>query len=827
MLATLRSGWLWMGPAILGSALAMAAPPGAAAGPTAASPAQVQAAVPGTITTIGGGLGGPGLGTAVGVNPCAVTYAGGSLYVTDFIFDVISQRMPSAVRQIDATTGNLRTLAGDGADSTVNPFGGANRATESGFGDACGIAVDHAGNVLVSDGVSFSDGAGDGGGVGIRVIAHSVGRFYGETMYRGDIYTLPNTATDRVMPGALAIDGAGNVLFISTDNKIYAFANKSGTFYGVKMTAGQRFLIAGGGTSRRDGVPALKAAFSFADNSGHANGPFVTGLRIDHQGNVVIADPGDELIRVLAARTGTFYGMAMRPDHVYTIAGHGVGSFRNGGLATRTAIGSTAGLAVDHSGNIVISSFDPVVARRSWSAILVLAVRSGRFYGQSMTAGHIYRIAGSSAKSPGDGGPALKAAFVAPFGVSVDGNGNVVVADRGSLRVIAVRTGTFYGRRMRAEFIYRIAGTRQPVFSGDGGPARSAEMTVNQVNAPVAVDGSGDVLIANGSELRFVPAASATLFGRPMRAGFVYRIAGTLFVGSRGDGGPATNARLGGPEGIAADAAGNAVIADTGNFRVRVIAARTGSFYGRQMTAGDIYTVAGDGQPAESGDGGPAVNAGIGEPVAVAVGTAGDLVISTVLNTGLSTTCEVRIVAGASGQRYGLQMTAGDIYTIAGGSACQTSGDGGPARSAGLYRPGALVVDSAGNIVVKAGGVRVIAAKSGTFYGQQMTAGDIYSAVEPAETQWTGLAVDGSGNLLVTEPTQNAVLVVAESTGTFYGQPMTAGNTYQIAGNGFAGHGGDGGPATSASLLSPDGIALTKTGDIILSQYHWISKITG
>src|SRR5215470_13843928 len=320
MLATLRSGWLWMGPAILGSALAMAAPPAAAAGPTAASPAQVQAAVPGTITTIGGGLGGPGLGAAVGVNPCAVTYAGGSLYVTDFIFDVISQRMPSAVRQIDATRGNLRTLAGDGADSTVNPFGGANRATESGFGDSCGVAVDHAGNVLVSDGVSFSDGASDGGGVGIRVIARSDGKFYGQTMYRGDIYTLPKTASDRVMPGALAVDRAGNVLFVSADNKIYAFANKSGTFYGVRMTAGQRYVIAGGGTSHRDGVPALRAAFAFADTSGHANGPLVTGLRLDHQGNLVITDSGDELIRVLAASTGTFYGIAMRADHVYTIA---------------------------------------------------------------------------------------------------------------------------------------------------------------------------------------------------------------------------------------------------------------------------------------------------------------------------------------------------------------------------------------------------------------------------------------------------------------------------------------------------------------------------
>jgi len=820
MLGELRSGWLWMGPAILVSALATA-------GARPASPAAAQAPVPGTITTIAGGLGGPGAGRTVGVNPCAVTYAGGSLYITDFTFDVISARMPSALRQINDSTGNLRTLAGDGTDATLTPFGGGNLATESGFGDSCGVAVDHAGNVLVSDGVSFSDGASDGGGVGIRVIARSDGKFYGQTMYRGDIYTLPKTASDRVMPGALAVDRAGNVLFVSADNKIYAFANKSGTFYGVRMTAGQRYVIAGGGTSHRDGVPALRAAFQFADTSGHANGPLITGVRLDHQGNLVITDSGDELIRVLAATTGTFYGIAMRADHVYTIAGHGVGSFKNGGLGTNTAIGSPAGIAVDHSGNIVTATFDPVVTARPWSAILVLAVRSGRFYGQSMTAGHIYRIAGSSAKGPGDGGPALRAAFVAALSVSVDGNGNVVVADEGSVRVIAVRAGTFYGRRMRAEYIYRITAARRPLFSGDGGPARHAEMTVNQVNAPIAVDGSGDVLIANGSEIRFISASMATLFGKPMRAGSIYRIAGTLLGGFRGDGGPATNARLGEPGGVVIDAAGNAVIADTGNLRVRVVAASNGSFYGRQMTAGDIYTVAGDGQLGESGDGGPALSAHIGEPSAVAVDAAGDLVISTVSFTSTSATCEVRIVAREDGLRYGLQMTAGDIYTIAGGSPCQTSGDGGPARSAGLSVPGALVVDPAGNIVVKAGGVRVIAAKSGTFYGQQMTAGDIYSVVEPAQPNWLGLAVDGSGNLLVTDPTQNDVLVVAEQTGNFYGQSMTAGNTYLIAGNGFAGHSGDGGPAIDGSLLSPDGIAVTKAGDVIFSQYHWISRVTG
>ena len=80
-----------------------------------------------------------------------------------------------------------------------------------------------------------------------------------------------------------------------------------------------------------------------------------------------------------------------------------------------------------------------------------------------------------------------------------------------------------------------------------------------------------------------------------MTAGDIYTIAGDGTAGFSGDGGPATTAELGNPKGMAVDAAGNVLIADTGNSRIRVVAAATGTFYGRAMTAGDIYTIAGDG----------------------------------------------------------------------------------------------------------------------------------------------------------------------------------------------------------------------------------------
>ncbi len=103
------------------------------------------------------------------------------------------------------------------------------------------------------------------------------------------------------------------------------------------------------------------------------------------------------------------------------------------------------------------------------------------------------------------------------------------------------------------------------------------------------------------------------------------------------------------------DGAGNLVVADTMSDRVRVVAASTGSFYGIAMTAGDIYTVAGDGLFRVSGDGGPATTAELAGPVAVAVAVdhGGNLVIADELNN------RVRVVAAHTGTFYAIAMTAG------------------------------------------------------------------------------------------------------------------------------------------------------------------------
>jgi sugar lactone lactonase YvrE len=179
-----------------------------------------------------------------------------------------------------------------------------------------------------------------------------------------------------------------------------------------------------------------------------------------------------------------------------------------------------------------------------------------------------------------------------------------------------------------------------------------------------------------------------------MTAGDIYTVAGNGQAGFSGDGGPGTAAALSQPQGVAADRAGNLVIADSRNNRIRVVADTAGRFYGRAMLAGHIYTVAGDGTEGFSGDGGPAVRAAVRFPFGVAVDRAGNLVIADTDNN------RIRVVADATGRFYGQAMTAGDIYTVAGDGNFRFFGDGGPAARASLYFPSDVAVDHAGNLLI-------------------------------------------------------------------------------------------------------------------------------
>jgi trimeric autotransporter adhesin len=600
--------------------------------------------------------------------------------------------------------------------------------------------------------------------------------------------------------------GPGDTVYVGDDGVVREFSSASAF---EKDLAGQ----GPGAASAGNGWLASRASVTQ-----------VTGVTVDAAGNLVFAtqtpqfgaptpDPGGPWfpgpLWVVAAKSGTFYGQAMTAGHIYQMA----------------QVTDAYGVAADHAGNVVITTFKD-------QQVKVLAGSTGTFYGQAMTAGNVYTIAGSGTTGySGDGGPAAAAEFDYPGGVAIDPAGNVVVADLENqrIRVVAAASGTFYGQAMTAGNIYTIAGTGTAGYSGDGTPAAQAELSEP---SSVATDRAGDVVIADTQTqvIQMLPAASGTFYGQAMTPGDLYTIAGIPgHRGYSGKNGPATGAKLNYPAGVAVDAAGNVLIADTRNHRIRAVAAGSGTFYHRSMTTGDIYSIAGSGDQLYSGDGAPARDAELEDLSGLAVNRFGDTVFSDRNHN------RVRIVAGSSGTRYGLNLKAGDIYTLAGTPYAGNTGDGGPATAAQFRDVGGVATDRAGNVLIADSGnnrIQVVAASSGTFYGQAMTAGHIYTIAGKGTLGYSGdggpatsaefaqpgaVAVDANGNVLINDSGNDRVRVVAASSGTFYGQAMTAGYVYTIAGNGTEGYSGDGGPAISASLHAPDGVAVDQAGNVIIA----------
>ena len=245
-----------------GPARALVATPAAAA----ATPAAAVAG--GTISTVAGGVGGPGPARSVAmVNACGLRAAGGSLYIGT---GAGHTAFGSALRRVNVVTGALSTVAGNGADG---PFGDGGAATATAIGP-CSSTVDPAGNLVIPDGLT------------VRLVAAKTGTFYGQKMTAGHLYTVAGNLNNARLPPTL--DG-----------------------------------WTGGPTG--DGGPATRAFLGAAGD-----------VAFDRAGNMLIADSGygeacpgcvqaGALLRVVAAKTGAFYGVAMKAGDIYSIAGRDVG----------------------------------------------------------------------------------------------------------------------------------------------------------------------------------------------------------------------------------------------------------------------------------------------------------------------------------------------------------------------------------------------------------------------------------------------------------------------------------------------------------------------
>jgi len=268
------------------------------------------------------------------------------------------------------------------------------------------------------------------------------------------------------------------------------------------------------------------------------------------------------------------------------------------------------------------------------------------------TDGTITTVAGTGTDGfSGDGGPAAGGRLAFPFGVAVDGAGNVYIADTDNHRI----------RRVDADgTITTVVGTGTYGYGGDGGPATAAQLAYP---FGVAVDGAGVLYIADFDNFRIRKVGTD---------GVITTVAGNGTNGFGGDGGPGTTAQIAAPHGLAVDEGGNVYIADRSNNRIRKLDA-----------AGIITTVAGTGTAGFAGDGGPATAARLASPQGVAVDDAGNLYITDRDNARIR-----RVDAG------------GTITTIAGTGIPGYGGDGGLAVAAQLKAPFGAAVDAAGTVFV-------------------------------------------------------------------------------------------------------------------------------
>ena len=432
----------------------------------------------------------------------------------------------------------------------------------------------------------------------------------------------------------------------------------------------------------------------------------------------------------------------------------------------------------------------------------------------------------------GDGDAAAAAQLNTPTGVAVTADdATVYIADRANNRIRKVDVAT--------RIITTVAGTGSAGFSGDGGSAAAA---VLNLPIDVAVDGDGNVYIADLNNHRIRKVTVTT--------GVIDTIAGSGPFGSglggyAGDNGPATEARLNNPVGVAVDGDGNVYIGDWSNHRVRKV--------GVSMDPPTISTIAGTGTTGFSGDDGQATAAQLANPYGVAVADDGTVYIVDSTNQRVrkvDTSGVITTVAGGPSTSFNIYLddipatdarlvnprdvaldssgnfyiavqgqnnqggirkvdTSGVITTVAGGYTRGFSGDGGPAKAARLNGATGVAVDSSGNVY--------IADHTNNRIRKVDTSGIITTFASTGISSPRGLAVDSADNVYVAQ--NHRILKIDGST-----DPPTI---TTVAGTGSSGFSGDGGAATAAQLDEPFGVAVDSDGNIYIADAgnHRVRKV--
>jgi uncharacterized protein (TIGR03437 family) len=656
---------------------------------------------------------------------------GSAVAYTEFLY------MPPALR--DLPPGTITTVAGIGSY-----YGNGRQATAAVIA-ATNLVTDAAGNTYVEE----------PGRNWVRRIRPDgvIEPFIGTGVEGRDGDGGPALKAQLWFPRGIALDAAGNIYIGDYSQRVRRVDAKTGIITTIAGTGVRGFS--------GDGGPALSAQF---------NEP--TQIAVDRQNNIYVLDCDNYRIRKIT------------PDGIIrTVAGTGDPGFSgDGGPALQAQFdtlfgGDSGGLAVDPSGNVYLADTGNQRVRKIDAATglittiakgagvqAVLADPQGNLWFDSDDPGHsIVRIspAGAVLESYGDswgfspdGTDARKAAFSFINRLGLDGDGNLLVVENYSL----IR------RINRVTGILETAAGTGPGIPGENGPALATllgdgindlqvlpggELLAVDIPRLRKIDQAGNISTIAGygftiwnftdnqpaTQVSFggltaakadaegniwVTACCMSLITQIDRAGIVHWRFGQGPQGFGGDGGPARDALLDQPWDLHFDAAGNLLIADSNNNRVRKVDAKT-SIITTIAGSGPVNGQEGYGRGTSCGDGGPATQACINTPYGLALDRDGvlyiaenDVAIRRVDPNGIITTFArmkaTKMTLDAAGNLYTVDenecsvvriLPDGTVIPIAGGNGPGFGGDGGPALAAHITSQSqgiGIAIDEEGNL---------------------------------------------------------------------------------------------------------------------------------
>ncbi|HIE80717.1 MAG TPA: hypothetical protein EYQ03_08875, partial [Nitrospinaceae bacterium] len=530
-----------------------------------------------------------------------------------------------------------------------------------------------------------------------------------------------------------------------------------------------------------------------------------SGVAVDDKGNIYISDRSNNRVRVVDNK-GT----------ITTFAGNGGDGYSgDSGPATKAQLSKPVGLALDKKGNLYIADRENNRVRKvNPQGIITTVAGDGSFFFM------------------GDNGPSYRASIAGPTGIVVDKNGILYIADRNNNRIRSVDT---------QGMIRTVAGTGQQDYNGESEIARDTNL---YLPFGVALDQDGKLLIIDRSHYR--------IRRIDPRRGSIETVAGNGVKMFAGDGGPATGAKLSFPHGIAVDKKGNVIISDKGHYRIR-----------RVSPDGIIQTIAGNGIRGNIGDGLPALKASIYGATSLKLNNKEEIFIVSpsgftslirkvdkkgIMRQVLGTVSKNYLASIAKSKYKGKVQTGelaiittfsdiafdhkgnmfisdrlnhqirkvsaqGEITTIAGTGESAYYGDGGPALEAAFRDPSALDTDKAGNLYIADGAnnmIRKIDTKgivtTVAGNGNHENTGDGGPALKAGIRNMDYLAMSPTGELHIVGMNSHIVRKITKD-----------GNIMTVAGTGYQGFFGDGGPGTKAMLKSPSAITFDSKGNLYIS----------